>query len=108
MRYVTLIGGKYVENLSKKKNGNRFWLRNFDFYDGEFKNKKELKAYFETDRYNPVGKRNTLFKHDSKKARRTKEKAQLYKVVHKNDLSIHTYDDSYENEHIKKLIWEYF
>tara|TARA_B100002019_G_C21202896_1_gene565034 strand:+ start:897 stop:1190 length:294 start_codon:yes stop_codon:yes gene_type:complete len=91
----------------RRKKGRKFWSKDLAFYNGEFKNKKEVKAYFETDRFDGFGKRKKFLKHFSKKSRRAKQKVQLYKVVNKNDLSIHTYDNSYENEHLRKIMWDY-
>lgn len=90
----------------RKKSGNRYWI-NYNHSDSHFKNFKNKKAmlrYFESDNYDGYGSGKKLLKELSKDARRSKEKQQLSKIM-KSHNDVHLYDDSFENSQMRNLIW---
>lgn len=94
----------------RKKGHSRFWIKEdyatyaFINQKGKFKNKKAIIKHFESDNFNPYGTGLSTLKEYSKKIRRANEREQLGKIM-KSENDIHNYDDSFEDSHLRRIIW---
>ena len=97
----------------KNNKGNRYWKKDYDpeFYsyilniplDGNLK--KEVNAFFETDRFNPYGGRTQIIKWHTKKKIRAKQRSEISKIL--KQLDDYDYDRSCENKNVVPR-WVYF